>query len=421
MKSNMLEVTMLYVEDDKETREQLTEIFKLKVKTLYVAEDGQQALELYKHHVIHFIVSDFQMPKMNGNELCRAVKEINPSVNFVLLTAYNDTKLLVDAIDAGVDKFLYKPIRAKELFGVLDEINEKITNKFQLERSNVCIQEAESIALLSYWDVNLDSGKINFSKEAKELFSLSQNEERSIDYKTFSQLVKEKDRDKFLNIFEKSIYNDDKIDEVVRIDTPLNKDIYIHIVAKMWKSSICGNKHIIGLFQDVSNYEIKMSELLKESQSDPALRILNKKVIVTELENLIKSSKRYGHPVGVIFFDIDDFKHINDTHGHLIADEILIDFATFINSDIRQSDYFGRWGGDEFIIITGYSSQEATILLADKLIDKIKNHSWKNNIKVTISIGISFYELEDDVNSLVDRADKRMFEAKKLGKNRSVF
>jgi len=414
-----LNLTMLYVEDDEDTRISLSEVFSYKVKKLLVAENGVEALKLFKENKVHFIISDYQMPKMNGNILCKEIKAIDSSVPFVLLTAYNDTNLLVNAIDAGVDNFLQKPVESKKLFGIMDNINQKIVDRYKLEKSTVCLQEAEKIALLSYWDVNLENDIISFSQESKELFCLA--DKLDVDYKSFATIVKDIDKEKFIEIFSKRIYEDEHIDEVISIKNNNSNYIYIHIVAKKWKSSICGNNHVIGLFQDVTHYEIQRLRLLKESQTDPMLNIANKKFLTKELENLTKTSKRYGHHLGVIFFDIDDFKYINDTYGHLIADDILIDLANLIQNDIRQSDEFGRWGGDEFVLVTGYSSPESTIELADKLLQKIKNNSWKNGVEITISIGISFYELGDDVTSLIDRADSKMYEAKKAGKNRYCY
>ena len=421
MNTQLLNITLLYVEDDEDTRVALSEVFKHKVSKLYVAKDAKEALKLFKKHCIHMIISDFQMPEMDGNELCSAIKEINPLVSFVLLTAFNDSKLLIDAIDSGVDRFLQKPVNAKKLFSVIDEMYEKIINRFEMEESTVCIKEAEKIANLSYWSVNLTTGKISFSKEAKELFDLEDKKDGEIDYKTFSNFVKEEDKVKFLEIFEKLIFQENKIDEVISIVGKNNKDLYIHIAAKRWESSACGSKHITGLFQDVSSYELQKKELLKQSQSDPMLKISNKKLLMHELENLIKFSNRYGHPIGVLFFDIDNFKCINDTCGHLVADEILIQLSNLIKDNIRQSDHFGRWGGDEFVIVTGHSSPEATIKLAKKLINKIENYRWIEETALTISIGISFYEAGDNVDTLLNRADEKMFEAKKLGKNRYSY
>jgi len=419
MISEFINLTLLYVEDDEDTRKNMLEVLQHKVKNVYVAKDGLEALETFKNNNIHFVISDYQMPKMNGNELCSEIKKISPDTHFVLLTAYNDSELLIKAIDSGVDKFLQKPIKAKKLFTIIDDINAVVLNKYKLEKSTVCLREAEKIALLSYWDINLTNNVMTFSKESKELFQLDTNE--NISYKDFTEKVIEEDRVKFLEIFENRLYTDEYIDEVVTIINNKGKHIYIHLIAKKWKSSICGKKHIIGLFQDVTHYELQKIKLLEESLSDPMLKIANKKLIIKELENSIKSSKRYGHSIGVIFFDIDNFKHINDKYGHLVADDILVELTSIIKTGIRQSDQFGRWGGDEFVLISGYSSPEATIELAQKILDKIKVNNWSNSINLTVSIGISFYEVGDSVKSLISRADTKMYEAKKLGKNRYCY
>ena len=175
--------------------------------------------------------------------------------------------------------------------------------------------------------------------------------------------------------------------------------------------------YVVGMFQDISRYEEQRLAILKYSQSDPVLHVDNKKTITLKLDNLIKSSIRYGHPVAALFFDIDDFKSINDNNGHLVADDILVELVELIKTNIRQSDNFGRWGGDEFIIITAHSSPDEDIKLAQKILKKVKEKQWLNKINLTVSIGISFYEVGDDALSLINRADFEMLEAKKDGKN----
>jgi len=418
MDKQILNLSMLYVEDDAATREQLSEVFEQKVETLYVAKNGVEALEIFKNNQIHFIISDYYMPLMNGNDLCRAVKEINPLVSFTLLTAFSDTSLLVDAINSGVDKFLQKPVEAKKLFTLMDSVYEKIVSRFKLEKSNVCLQEAEHIARLSYWDVNLKSKQINFSKEALKLFGVFYSSRSDVSYEELLSKVKEDDKEKFIKIFQKRVFEDEKIDETIVIKDNSDKEIYIHLVAKRWKSSACGNQHIVGLFQDVSHYEMERQRLLEENMTDPVLKIANKRHISIELAKLIKTSKRYGHNIGVIFFDIDNFKAINDKHGHLVADELILELSNSIKTDVRQSDLFGRWGGDEFVIVTNYSSQDATIEFAKKIMNKIFKKEWQCKVHLSISIGISFYKIGDDVHTLLDRADNKMLQSKREGKGR---
>jgi len=417
MDSDILNLTLLYVEDDADTRKSLSQLFENKVRKLFVAKDGAEALKIFKENNIHLIISDYQMPNMNGNELCSMVKQINPQITFVLLTAYTNTNLLIDAIDTGVDKFLQKPIQAKKLFNILNDIERKILNTFEFEKSNVCLQEAEKIALLSYWDVNLNTQEIEFSLEACELFDFKTQEKNKC-YMDFANIVIKEDREKFIDIFINRVFHDEVIDEIIAITNSSGNILYLHIIAKRWESSICGNKHVVGIFQDVTTYEHQKQRLIKENLSDPMLKISNKKNIILELEKLIKLSKRYGHSIGVIFFDIDDFKAINEEHGHLVADDLLFELSQLIQNNIRQSDVFGRWGGDEFILLIGYSSPDSTIELAQKISNRINNFNWKCKVNLTISMGLAFYEQHDDAYKLLNRADKKMLEAKHSGKNR---
>ncbi len=412
-----LNLTLLYVEDEVDTREKLTEVFKHKVKKLYVAKDGIEALDIFKNNYIHLVISDYKMPKMNGNELCKGIKKINQLVTFILLTAFNDSELLIESIEAGVDKFLQKPVESKKLFGLLNSIDESITNRFELEKSVVCLQEVEKIALLSYWSVNLKDGTISFSKEAFNLFDIDTKLDSPLVYQTFATKVRDSDKFKFLDIFERRVFTDDFIDDMIVIKDKNSKERYIHTVTKKWKSSVCGVKHVIGFFQDISSFELERLTILKDTQLDPVLKIANKRYISNELSVLINSSRRYGHSIGVLFFDIDNFKSINENYGHLKADDILLELAELIKNSIRQSDIFGRWGGDEFVVLAPQSSPTSTMHLSDKILKIVNSHTWKHGINLTISIGLAFYEADDDVQSLLNRADMKMLEAKRCGKN----
>lgn len=270
MKPKLLNLSMIYVEDDEDTRTALSEVFRNKVKNLYVAKDGLEALKLFKEKHIQLVISDLEMPNMNGNELCSELKKINSSVNFILLTAHNDNNLLIEAIESGVDKFLQKPLGKKKLFLLLDEIYKKITNKFQLEKSTFYLKEIEKIAHLSYWDVNINARDIVFSPGVLELFSLQNQKNSIIDYKTLSNVVESADKSRFIDIFEKRVYEED-INEIVLIKDTNNTKRYINIVAKRWESSIYGDEYIIGIFQDVSSFEVQKLTLLKECQSDRSL------------------------------------------------------------------------------------------------------------------------------------------------------
>ena len=108
--SRVLDVQVLYVEDDEETRDGVAEALRLRVKELTIARDGKEGLELYKKVQPQIIITDIKMPVMNGLEMSREIKKINKHTPIIVTTAYNDSDLLIECIDVGVNQFVLKPI-----------------------------------------------------------------------------------------------------------------------------------------------------------------------------------------------------------------------------------------------------------------------------------------------------------------------
>lgn len=187
---------------------------------------------------------------------------------------------------------------------------------------------------------------------------------------------------------------------------------------KRYVSEVSGEEEVVGIFQDVSRYEKEKAYLIERVNSDPFLPVANKAFLIKHLHNLIKHAHISNDIIGVLFFDVDNFKQINDTYGHMVADELLFELTTLIKKNIRKSDLLGRWGGDEFVIVTADKSLGSVVNLAKKLTDLIANHTWKHDTKLTVSVGVKFYEKGMSAEELIKKADEKMYEAKKDGKNR---
>ncbi|MFH0702091.1 MAG: diguanylate cyclase [bacterium] len=141
------------------------------------------------------------------------------------------------------------------------------------------------------------------------------------------------------------------------------------------------------------------------------------------LNNEIKRSDRYQHPLSLLMMDIDNFKIINDNYGHRLGDEILKQIAQIILNTCRKIDMPSRYGGEEFAIILPETEKQNAIKIAERLRSKIQGiivYSQDNNVPVspTISIGVSSYPNNaKDQESLIETADKAMYSAKRKGKN----
>ncbi|MDX1588194.1 MAG: GGDEF domain-containing protein [Oleiphilaceae bacterium] len=165
----------------------------------------------------------------------------------------------------------------------------------------------------------------------------------------------------------------------------------------------------------------KIRGLDKAVRTDPLTQIANRAQLDNELDLEIKRCERYGSPLGLIFLDIDHFKDLNDTQGHLEGDRILCALAEILSERIRDADTVGRWGGEEFLILCRNSHQGDAMNLAEMLRATIEEARLNGQPPVTASFGVAGYRQGDTLASLVDRADQALYQAKLAGRNRVVW
>jgi len=120
--------------------------------------------------------------------------------------------------------------------------------------------------------------------------------------------------------------------------------------------------------------------------------------------------------------DVDHFKNINDTYGHQVGDIVLIQLASIIQKSVRSTDFPGRWGGEEFLIICIETGLDGVKILAEKLKEKLEKHSFPEvkQSNVTASFGITEYYKDESINEMLIRVDEAMYKAKKNGRNQVI-
>jgi len=175
---------------------------------------------------------------------------------------------------------------------------------------------------------------------------------------------------------------------------------------------------LLAMLAFVINIRTRSEKFKILSETDPLTGIYNKGKFNQVLEEELKKVKRYGRPLGVILFDIDHFKKINDTYGHQVGDYVLKTIAKLVKENIRNTDTLARWGGEEFVILAPETDLNGLKTLAEKLRKIIENHNFEPVEKVTSSFGITEAIPEDTTDTVIKRADEALYLAKERGRNR---
>ncbi len=159
---------------------------------------------------------------------------------------------------------------------------------------------------------------------------------------------------------------------------------------------------------------------------DPLTKIYNIRFGIERLKEEFDRSVRIKNPLGVLMLDIDHFKKINDTYGHLVGDQVLISITNIIRDNIRKGDIFVRYGGEEFLVILPGASNEGLRKTSEKIRRYIEENTIQYNsqsIKITISIGGTSYPEYDaeDFEKLIEQADGNLYQSKDSGRNRTTI
>ncbi|MEC9318687.1 MAG: GGDEF domain-containing protein, partial [Pseudomonadota bacterium] len=151
--------------------------------------------------------------------------------------------------------------------------------------------------------------------------------------------------------------------------------------------------------------------------TDALTQVWNRYHMEQTLEEEVKRCERHGRNLSVILLDIDHFKRVNDDYGHDVGDNVLKLISEALDKWLRSSDVFGRWGGEEFLIIAPETDLESAGLLAERLRRRLANLQFDKVGQVTASFGVAELSRSESRNSLVKRADNALYQVKESGRN----
>lgn len=191
-----------------------------------------------------------------------------------------------------------------------------------------------------------------------------------------------------------------------------------------------GEGEVIGALEVFSDDESKLKarhrieELEEIALIDPLTEVGNRRYAQFSLNNAIEEMRRYEREFGLLFVDIDSFKPLNDTYGHLVGDQVLRMVAHALRSTLRSVDFVGRWGGEEFLIVLPNITDEVLRLVAERCRLSVEMSVYQHDgkaIQVTISLGGIIGMVGESAEECLARVDKLLYLSKSRGKNQAVI
>jgi polar amino acid transport system substrate-binding protein len=192
--------------------------------------------------------------------------------------------------------------------------------------------------------------------------------------------------------------------------------LFLILLTIYWNRKIIRANNL--LKEAKKDIEKKNKELEQLSITDKLTNLYNRRKLDELLENEIHRCERFGHSFGFAILDIDYFKDVNDTYGHQIGDKVLIEIASILKDNLRKTDFVGRFGGEEFVIICPESDIVRVSNLMENFKKLIENHNFEIIKHKTASFGVTVSKKGDTIDSILKRADEALYVAKNSGRNK---
>jgi len=174
------------------------------------------------------------------------------------------------------------------------------------------------------------------------------------------------------------------------------------------------NRKLKQAHADLQKVNMALSVL---SVTDHLTGVYNRQFLDQRLEEEVARITRHPAPLSLVMMDLDHFKSVNDDYGHLVGDQVLTQVTQVVQNRVRKTDVFGRWGGEEFILICPDTDLSQAKLLAEKIRTAVEEETYPEQIHQTISLGVTQFQRNEPMSQLVNRADEYMYHAKQQGRN----
>lgn len=438
-------VSFLVVDDELRAREGLSTLLQRKWPDVTQAADGEEAISLIQQRQFNIIILDLNMPKKSGDQVLTFIRDRKILTTVIVLSGETSINKVTEAVRLGAYDIFKKPYSYDELEHAIHNALDKL--HVEEEKAQIQNRLAHSERLHRYMVDNSPdliyllntAGEFSFVNDSVKKL-LGYNKEDLIG-KHYSQFIAEEDQIKAEHLFNerrRENRSDRAIElglkcksadpakpfEVITRPIELNS-MGIYLVDSNETKQVSTYQGTYGVARDISSRKKVEKLITYQAYHDLLTKLPNRAMLYDRLDLAMKQAERTGETLIVMFLDLDRFKLINDSFGHVVGDQLLVEVAGRLKAEIRMGDTLARLGGDEFMLLLPQpTSREQAESVAQKLIDGLQKPFLLKNkeVYINVSIGISVYpDDSDEINRLINNADMAMYEVKSTGKNDYTF
>jgi len=415
-------LSILLVEDEPEVRFELKRFLQRYSSNVITANNGEEGLAVFKKHTPDIVISDIKMPKMNGIDMAKAIKKLEPSQTIIFTTAHSDNSYFLEAIEMQVDGYILKPVDLGLLKKKINDLNKNIVLKREKRLYESILEDIAQMQdiMLAVYDQN--RVPIFHNKKLLSFLGYQSLEIFLTEYNSLSKKFENKEECYFSENHDEAEWIEEikDIEENRRIVSMRGTDMLESKLFLVSLSDKTQSNNIIVTFSEVTSIVEQQQQYKQDSYTDELTQIDNRARFNILFEEAIENSKENQSPLSIVLLDIDNFKHINDQHGHAVGDNVLKLFTALILDNIRIEDSFSRWGGEEFVLLLSDTSLQNAKDIAENLRVAIENYDFGIDKKLTCSFGVTVGTEGDTSGSLFEQVDKALYKAKNSGRNRVV-
>lgn len=445
---------ILIVDEDWFARDLYSEYLQIDNNIVDTTADPIEAFELLQRNEYDIIITDMFTRRLSGLDFIEEIRKNFQSVSIIVISGVNAVEPAVKALRLGAFDYLLKPVNPETL---------KLSVKKCLEVRHLL---KENIELKSYVDLYSASQRIVSTIDPDKIFTISVETLMEIIKADCGVFIEKRDEDKDFIIrsnknidinniqkilkfiqeyFDKvgdapyvekiSLFNREEIEEIYR------KISFMMIIPLRHHSKLLGYIILFRFFNRIyfSAREIKDAEFLMKNIVSSFLNIqqfseIKSLAYIDELtglyniryfEEILKREINKGttnNIFSILFMDLDHFKEVNDTYGHLVGSKLLVEVGRVIKGCVREHDITVRYGGDEFCVLLMQTGQDEALRIAERIRKTIENHRFMSreslNIRLTVCIGVAVYpQHSTSLLGIIEKADNAMYAGKNSTRN----